>query len=276
MSEAIKFWGKYRGKCLENIDPLFLNRILCDVPSVPCSELSWALPCSPYGGMQVGFVAVPPIGANVWVEFEGGDPTHPIWTGCFWTEGEKPEMALTPEQIVLKTMGTTLIFDDTPGEGGIKLEVGPPTLEVPVLVFIDAEGLQIEIAESIISMSPEEIAATVPPTVFALTSEGGSLTTEGTIDFTSDETTVVAANVAVEGTVDVTGDSNFTGAVEVEGDSNFTGAVEIEGDAAIVGAVEIEGDQEVTGAIEVVGDVAVAGAVEAADVAAAVLEGALV
>ena len=28
--------------------------------------------------------AIPPIGANVWVEYEGGDPNYPVWVGCFW------------------------------------------------------------------------------------------------------------------------------------------------------------------------------------------------
>jgi hypothetical protein len=33
--------------------------------------------------MGTSFVP-PPIGANVWVEFEQGDPQMPIWVGCFW------------------------------------------------------------------------------------------------------------------------------------------------------------------------------------------------
>ena len=29
-------------------------------------------------------------GAGVWIEFEGGDVSYPIWTGCFWRDGEAP------------------------------------------------------------------------------------------------------------------------------------------------------------------------------------------
>lgn len=86
-----KFWGKYRGKVLPggNMDPLGLYRLLVDVPAVGGTALGsqrWALPCVPYAGPGVGFVALPPVGANVWVEFEGGDPTYAIWSGCFWAE----------------------------------------------------------------------------------------------------------------------------------------------------------------------------------------------
>jgi len=38
----------------------------------------------------VGLFFLPPKGANVWVEFEGGDPDYPIWSGCFWSDGEVP------------------------------------------------------------------------------------------------------------------------------------------------------------------------------------------
>src|SRR5262249_35713002 len=31
----------------------------------------------------------PEEGAGVWIEFEGGDVSYPIWTGCYWRGGEK-------------------------------------------------------------------------------------------------------------------------------------------------------------------------------------------
>ena len=51
------------------------------------------MPCAPFAGSGVGFFALPPVGANVWVEFEGGDPDYPIWSGCFWGAGEVPAHA---------------------------------------------------------------------------------------------------------------------------------------------------------------------------------------
>ena len=70
-----QFFGKYRGQVKNNIDPMQLGRIQVSVPR--CSAMarsSWAMPCMPYAGPQVGFFALPPVGANVWVEFEAGDP----------------------------------------------------------------------------------------------------------------------------------------------------------------------------------------------------------
>ena len=30
---------------------------------------------------------------GVWIEFEGGDVSYPIWTGCYWRDGELPSDA---------------------------------------------------------------------------------------------------------------------------------------------------------------------------------------
>jgi cytoskeletal protein CcmA (bactofilin family) len=267
-----KLWGKYRGKVVDNLDPLELHRLLVDVPALSGTELSWALPCVPYGGMQVGLCMLPPIGANVWVEFEGGDPTHPIWTGCFWGEAEKPVLAVDPFTKVLKTDSLTLVIDDTPGEGGIKMIVGPPAVEVPVSIFIDGAGIQIETAEASISISPEEMTATIPPTTATLTEASISMESEGTVTITA-ESTDVTSEVTITGEVVINGDTDVNGAMEVIGDVDITGATEVEGDVAITGAMEVEGDTAVVGAMEVMGDVAVVGAVEVAgDVAAAAVE----
>jgi len=80
-----QFFGKYRGKVAANKDPLNLGRIQVSVPAIfGEGRQSWALPCTPYAGKDVGFFTIPPVDANVWVEFEGGDPDYPIWSGCFW------------------------------------------------------------------------------------------------------------------------------------------------------------------------------------------------
>jgi type VI secretion system (T6SS) baseplate-like injector VgrG len=90
VSEGRTFWGKYRATVIDNADPLMLGRLLCEVPSLPTTLLNWALPCVPYAGEKARMFALPPIGANVWIEFEGGDPEYPIWSGVFWTEPPPP------------------------------------------------------------------------------------------------------------------------------------------------------------------------------------------
>ncbi len=86
-----RFYGKYRGLVAINVDPLSRGRLKAMVPEV-LGEVpsSWALPASPYAGMGAGFFAVPQVGAGVWIEFEAGDPSRPIWSGAWWASGELP------------------------------------------------------------------------------------------------------------------------------------------------------------------------------------------
>ena len=97
MNESRKYWGKYRGTVVNNVDPLQLGRIQALVPDVLGVAISsWALPCAPVGGTNMGVFAVPLPGAGVWIEFEQGDPDYPIWVGCFWgTAAETPALAQT-------------------------------------------------------------------------------------------------------------------------------------------------------------------------------------
>lgn len=125
-----RFYGKYRGLVVNNVDPMQIGRIQVIVPGVSNVALSsWAMPCAPVAGIQQGQFAVPPMGANVWVEFEGGDPDHPIWVGCFWgSAAEVPALARTvPPAVDGITLQTTLqngmVISDVPGPtGGIMLK----------------------------------------------------------------------------------------------------------------------------------------------------------
>lgn len=82
MSE--KFFGKYRGSVLNNVDPLQTGRLLVQVPDVAGQLATWAVPCVPSNLPKEAGSALPKVGAGVWIEFEQGDPNHPIWTGCWY------------------------------------------------------------------------------------------------------------------------------------------------------------------------------------------------
>ena len=80
-----RYWGKYRGTVVNNLDPEQRGRIQAIVPAVTGLILStWAMPCVPFAGKLEGFFVVPQIGAAVWMEYEDGDPDKPIWVGGFW------------------------------------------------------------------------------------------------------------------------------------------------------------------------------------------------
>jgi uncharacterized protein involved in type VI secretion and phage assembly len=138
MPDDKKFYGKYRGTVLNNIDPLKTGRLLVQVSDVAgLLPSTWALPCLPFAGPGSGFYAVPPIGATVYVEFEQGNPDYPVWTGCFWgSSAEVPVLALAGapgiQQIVIQTLtGNALLISDTPGPtGGILLSVGDAAISV--------------------------------------------------------------------------------------------------------------------------------------------------
>lgn len=86
-----RFYGKYRGIVMVNTDPLNLGRLKATVPEVLGEVPSgWALPCAPYAGTGSGLFAIPPVGAGVWIEFEAGDVSRPIWSGAWWATGEAP------------------------------------------------------------------------------------------------------------------------------------------------------------------------------------------
>ena len=102
------------------------------------NESGWALPSLPYAGNGVGLFLVPPVDASVWIEFEHGDPDYPIWTGCFWSQGELPATPAVAEMKVLKTDLGTIIINDLPGAGGITIET-----TAGMKIVIDMTGIEI-------------------------------------------------------------------------------------------------------------------------------------
>lgn len=132
MSTVGRYYGKYRGTVLINVDPLQKGRIMALVTDVAAlTPTTWAMPCVPFAGIQAGVYAIPPVGAGVWIEFEHGDPDYPIWVGGFWgSPAEVPALALVPpppppgQNIVLQTtQQNTVLISDVPGPtGGILLK----------------------------------------------------------------------------------------------------------------------------------------------------------
>jgi hypothetical protein len=153
------FFGKYRGKVESNIDPLQQGRIQVSVPAVLGEgTLSWAIPCLPFAGEGVGLFVLPPVGANVWVEFEGGDTETPIWSGCFWDTGQVPALPAIEQMKVLKTDAVTLTLSDLPGAGGFTLEVNPPAVAAPLTLTFDATGIELSNGAASVKLTPFSVS----------------------------------------------------------------------------------------------------------------------
>ena len=129
-SNGHKYYGKYRGMVLNNLDPMQIGRLLVQVPDVSgLSTSSWAMPCFPVSGRQMGSYMIPQIGAGVWVEYEQGNADHPIWSGCwFGSVADVPALALagvpaSPNIVLQTTAQNAIVISDLPGPtGGIMLK----------------------------------------------------------------------------------------------------------------------------------------------------------
>jgi uncharacterized protein involved in type VI secretion and phage assembly len=123
------FYGKYPGTVRNNIDPNQKGRLLVEVGDVGGNMISsWASPCLPVVGPNMGIFTVPPIGAGVWVEFVRGDADFPVWTGGFYSEVDVPALArIVPPGVSGITLQTQLkngiVISDAPGPtGGILIQ----------------------------------------------------------------------------------------------------------------------------------------------------------
>jgi uncharacterized protein involved in type VI secretion and phage assembly len=178
-----RFFGKYRGRVVENVDPLQIGRIMAQVPDV-LAEIpsSWALPCVPAAGIQAGCFIVPPVGSQVWIEFEQGDPSLPIWTGGFWgLVTDVPLVALTPAPI---PPGQTIVLQTT-GQNTLALSDAPPSPTSGGIILKAAGGATVVVNEAGVTIS---------------NGRGATITLIGpTVSVNSGALTVVGPSVAVDG-----------------------------------------------------------------------------
>lgn len=160
---ADRFYGKYRGIVTVNVDPLKMGRLQALVPEV-LGEIpsTWAMPCTPYAGVIsatfAGFFAIPPPGSGVWIEFEAGNPDHPIWSGCYWGASQVPmdeamQQGLFTSKVLrsdtglmvsLNDLTQTVTISDTLGTNIMSIKVLQGTIEIRALgrVVLEAPLIQ--------------------------------------------------------------------------------------------------------------------------------------
>ena len=158
-----RFLGKFRGRVTNNQDPQNVGRIKAQVPDVLREvETGWALPAAPYAGNGVGVYTIPALDANVWIEFEAGDVSRPIWTGCFWRSGELPKdetaAATNPDKKIIRTEqglllsfddgGKTISLSDSNGSNLIKFQVNQGQIKMQAATKVVVEAPQIELVQN--------------------------------------------------------------------------------------------------------------------------------
>ena len=153
-------FGKYRGIVTDNQDPNKLGRIRANVPEVLDQvETGWALPAAPYAGNNAGSLTVPAAGTGVWIEFEAGNVSKPIWTGCWWGADQLPQDetggGTTPDLKILRSEqgllvalddnAQTIAVSDSSGANLLKIEVQPGKITLQAAAKVVVEAPQIEL-----------------------------------------------------------------------------------------------------------------------------------
>jgi uncharacterized protein involved in type VI secretion and phage assembly len=117
------------------------------------------MPCVPYAGDKIGSYMIPQKGSGVWVEFEGGDPSYPVWSGCFWADGELPQESgssgdrpltkvIRTEKALMLTMddkGQEIILGDKEGNNVLTILVqqGEVILKGNIKVVVEAPAIEL-------------------------------------------------------------------------------------------------------------------------------------
>ncbi len=144
-----RFYGKYRGTVTQ-VDSSTL-RVKAKVPAVLGDvESGWCRMCVPYAGANVGIAFIPEEGAGVWVEFEGGDVSYPVISGCYWRDDELPSDAAPAVKAIVTVSGNKIILDDNAGSITISDSNGNK-------IVLDSSGITIERGSNKVEISDSEV-----------------------------------------------------------------------------------------------------------------------
>jgi uncharacterized protein involved in type VI secretion and phage assembly len=144
-----RFFGKYRGS-VTDVDPATL-RLKAKVPSVLAGQpTGWCEPCVPYAGPGVGMAFLPEVGSGVWIEFEGGDVSYPIWVGCYWRDGEVPPEAAPAVKAIVTKAGHKILIDDN----AQSITITDPSNNT---ITLDSSGVTLSRGSNSVAISDAEV-----------------------------------------------------------------------------------------------------------------------
>lgn len=119
-----RFYSIYRGMVMDNNDPNHMNSLQVAIPEVQGGIIVWALPFGQHGGLKTGFkYLAPEIGDTVYIMFEYGNPSKPLWTYHGFGLEQIPEELDDPNKMgIITPNGNMVILDETSGELNIFTE----------------------------------------------------------------------------------------------------------------------------------------------------------
>ena len=178
-----RYFGKYRGIVKQVDDPDKLGRITAQVPEIYDDvESPWALPAVPFAGQDHGFVAIPEEGDGVWIEFEAGDVSRPVWTGCWWGDGELPDPGAPLTRVFATTAGHKLVLDDDGSEvqllhsGGAEIKMTDDDIKVSIgqseATLASSGEITIKVGATEIKLTATELSLKSGPAQIKLSAGG--------------------------------------------------------------------------------------------------------
>lgn len=119
-----RFYSIYRGMVMDNNDPNHMNSLQVAIPEIQGGIIVWALPFGQHGGLKTGFkYLAPEIGDTVYIMFEYGNPSKPLWTYHGFGLEQIPEELDDPNKMgIITPNGNMVILDETSGELNIFTE----------------------------------------------------------------------------------------------------------------------------------------------------------
>lgn len=119
-----RFYSIYRGMVMDNEDPNHMNSLQVAIPEIQGGIIVWALPFGQHGGLKTGFkYLAPEIGDTVYIMFEYGNPSKPLWTYHGFGLEQIPEELDDPNKMgIITPNGNLVILDETSGELNIFTE----------------------------------------------------------------------------------------------------------------------------------------------------------
>jgi uncharacterized protein involved in type VI secretion and phage assembly len=156
-----RFYGLYRGLVTDNDDPQKLGRVKANVPTVLGDvESGWCMPCVPYAGDNVGVAFLPEIGSGVWIAFEGGDVSFPVWLGCFWRSGELPSDVAPSVKVIVTNAPLEIKLDDDAESVEITDSNGNSVKLDSSGVTVSKSGQQVVVSDSSVSVNNGSLEVT--------------------------------------------------------------------------------------------------------------------
>ena len=129
------YYGKYRAKVVDVKDPEQRGRIRVMCPRIlGTAKSSWCEPCIPVAYDHGGDFAIPKVGEFVWVEFEGGNPNKPIYTGGLWSCKKSPSETYETGTRIISWGECTIVMTEN------SISLSAPSITVNGHSFVKSEN----------------------------------------------------------------------------------------------------------------------------------------